>query len=53
MMSDFGLWTRRLIAVAVVGYFGWQVYSGGQAPQDVKELTLIILGYYFGTKENV
>ena len=52
-MQEAGLWTRRVIALLVLLYVGYQVYKGALEPQDIKEMALLVLGFYFGSsKEN-
>jgi hypothetical protein len=53
-LKDFGLWTRRLLALLIVGCFVWlsiQAETGDQvnpALGMVQDLSFLVLGFYFG-----
>lgn len=48
-LKDFGLWTRRLLAIMIITYVGYMVWTGGLEGQDVKEMALLVLGFYFAS----
>lgn len=52
-LRDFGLWTRRVLALLIVGCFVY-LSATGKGPETspalgmVQDLTLLVLGFYFG-----
>jgi hypothetical protein len=50
-MSEFGLWTRRVIALSIVFMMGYYVWLGRVTEQDLQTLLAMIVGFYFGSSK--
>jgi hypothetical protein len=51
MDSDFGLWTRRMLALLVILYVGYALYIGQIEGQSIKEMALMVLACYFAVNK--
>lgn len=42
-----GLWAKRLIVACLMVYLGWMTFTKEITGQDLKEIVLVVVTYYF------